>query len=321
MCYSAQVKQQLKALARQFGASIDYQQFELLFERRLEDKNIKVSRALEQSFMDPTSDSEARIRDLIVRFQTSQAQVWETELFRQKKRLADAERSLLTKETKKAREDVRISTDKIDWHLQKLAELKRTELNPKDERIFPMWWAPVIVNDAKAGLHITPMRYHCRPAGKPAWYDRKFDGLYNARRDSLGKFWSDLFGASHALMVMSGFYENVDRHRLERRELEPGEVAQNVVIHFSPQPAGDMFVPCLWSHWTEGTESLNSMALITDEPPPEVSAAGHDRCPIQLTYDAALAWLSPQHVSKEQLHAILDQRERPYYEHRLSAAA
>jgi hypothetical protein len=239
MCYSAQVKQDLRKFARQFSASIDYQQFELLFEQRLEYKTIKVSRALEQSFIEPTNEPEARIRDLIVRHQTAQAQAWEMELFQQKKRLADAQRSLQKKETKKAREGLRIAPGKIDWLLQKLAELKRTDLNDKDSRIFPMWWAPVIVNDVTAGLRITPMRYHCRPAGKPAWYDRKFDGLYNARRDSLGKFWRELFCTHHALMVITGFFENLDRHRLEQRELQPGETPQNVVIHFSPRPAGD----------------------------------------------------------------------------------
>ena len=36
---------------------------------------------------------------------------------------------------------------------------------------------------------IKPMRYQCRPPGKPAVYDTKFPGTYNARRDSLEGFW------------------------------------------------------------------------------------------------------------------------------------
>jgi hypothetical protein len=42
----------------------------------------------------------------------SQIAKWEKDLFVQKKRLADAERSPKTKETKKAREGVRISSNK-----------------------------------------------------------------------------------------------------------------------------------------------------------------------------------------------------------------
>ena len=39
-----------------------------------------------------------------------------------------------------------------------------------------------------------------------------------------------------------------------------------------------MLVASLWSHWKDGEEELDSFAAITDEPPAEVAAAGHDRC-------------------------------------------
>lgn len=45
-----------------------------------------------------------------------------------------------------------------------------------------------------------------------------------------------------------------------------------------------MYVPCLFSHWTDpkGQEpELWSFAAITDDPEPEVAAAGHDRTIIQ----------------------------------------
>ena len=32
---------------------------------------------------------------------------------------------------------------------------------------------------------IRPMRYHCRIQGRPETTDRKYPGLYNARRDHL----------------------------------------------------------------------------------------------------------------------------------------
>jgi hypothetical protein len=43
-------------------------------------------------------------------------------------------------------------------------------------------------------LVVKPMRYQCRPAGKPAFYDTKYPGTYNARRDNLEGFWKGLFG-------------------------------------------------------------------------------------------------------------------------------
>ena len=49
----------------------------------------------------------------------------------------------------------------------KLSALNRTELEPDDNRIFPLMHAAVIVREG-AENRLTPMRYHCRPAGKPA---------------------------------------------------------------------------------------------------------------------------------------------------------
>ena len=55
---------------------------------------------------------------------------------------------------------------------------------------------------------IRPMRYTCRLAGKPALYDRKFPGTYNARRDNLEGFWSQLYG-THCIAWVGSFFENV----------------------------------------------------------------------------------------------------------------
>ena len=100
-------------------------------------------------------------------------------MFKQRKRLADAERTLQAKPTKAATESQRIATDKIEWGMGKLSDLRRTELKDRDSRIFPGHYAPVMV--MKNGRRvIKPMRYQCRPAGKPAFYDTKYPGTYNA---------------------------------------------------------------------------------------------------------------------------------------------
>jgi hypothetical protein len=64
---------------------------------------------------------------------------------------------------------------------------------------------------------IKPMRYQCRPAGKPAIYDVKYPGTYNARRDNLEGFWKGLFGSTYGLMLVTAFCEKVSRFRLENR--------------------------------------------------------------------------------------------------------
>ena len=67
-------------------------------------------------------------------------------------------------------------------------------------------------------------------------------------------------------------------------------------------------------------ESLHSFALITDEPPDEVAAAGHDRCPVNLTKLAAEAWLTPHNFNRSAQFELLEQRQMPYYENVLAAA-
>jgi len=62
-----------------------------------------------------------------------------------------------------------------------------------------------------------------------------------------------------------------------------------------------------------------SFAAITDEPPPEVAAAGHDRCIIPIKPEHIDAWLNPDPHNLAAQYAILDDRERPYYEHRMAA--
>ena len=68
-----------------------------------------------------------------------------------------------------------------------------------------------------------------------------------------------------------------------------------------------------------GEPDLLSFAAITDDPPPEIAAAGHDRCIIPIKAENVAAWLNPDPKYLTAQYAILDDRERPYYEHRLAA--
>lgn len=318
MCYSAMVEQELKKLARMVATEVDFSAVEQLFASRLEDPSIRIARAFESNFDAPASDAEARIKDLIDRHRANTRSQLEASLFKLKKRLADAERTLATRETKKALEDRRIATWKIDWTLGKLSDLSRTDAQEEDSRIFPFWHAPVVI--VREGRRvIVPMRYHCRPNGKPASYDRQYDGLYNARRDNLEGFWKNVFGRHHAILVAKSFYENVALHDFEKRGLREGEKPQNVVLHFNPRASTPMLVACLWDRWSApGKPDLYSFAAITDEPPVEVAETGHDRCIIPLEPGAVDAWLSPG-PDRKALDALLDERERPYYEHRRAA--
>jgi len=120
-------------------------------------------------------------------------------------------------------------------------------------------------------------------------------------------------------MLATKFYENVSRHAMEGRELAPGEKEENIVLDFSPRGLDTMYVACLWSHWDQDSETLDSFAAITDERPAEVAAAGHDRCIIPIEEANIDAWLNPDPQNLDAMQAILENRARPYYEHRLAA--
>ncbi|MFM0390981.1 SOS response-associated peptidase family protein [Paraburkholderia phytofirmans] len=320
MCYSAQIQADYRKFVRTFGALMDIDEFARLFFERAEGvSKAKIPKAMEEAFAAPETDAERKIKGFIDKFNRDQTSKLEQDLFKQRKRLADAERTLLTKVTKAATESQRIATDKIAWTRGKLDDMQRTEPKPKDSRIFPGHYAPVMVME-NGRLVVKPMRYQCRIAGKPASYDVKYPGTYNARRDNLEGFWKPCFGYTHGVILVDVFYENVSKAKFEGTLSETHEKDENVVLEFRPSNGQLMLVACLWSRWTApGEPDLVSFAAITDEPPPEVAAAGHDRCIVPIKPENVDAWLNPDPEKLDAMYAILDDRDRPYYEHRLAA--
>lgn len=306
MCYSAQIWADYRKYQKTFGADLDIKAFVELYWARQNGAKVKTPKAMDDSLRGSEAD------EPIEEYRGALATKLEQELFAQTKRLNDAQRTLQTKTTKAATESARIATDKISKAKLGLDDLRRTEPKARDSRIFPGVYAPVLVVENGKRV-IKPMRYQCRPARKPAKNDILYPGTYNARRDSLGKYWKDLFGYSHGLIVVSTFYENVE-----------GDDGKNKVLQFTPKAGSDMLVACLWSHWTDpaGKEpDLLSFAAITDDPEPEVAAAGHDRTIINIKPEHVDAWLNPDPANLDALYAIFDDKQHPYYEHRLEKAA
>jgi putative SOS response-associated peptidase YedK len=322
MCYSAQIWADYRKFTKIFGADMSIRRFvELFWEKREGGDWTKIPKAMKAAFAQPQTDDEREIAKIVADADRDQASTLEAEMFTQKTRLAGAERALASaKPTKKAENNKRIATDKIARAQRNLADLRRTDLLDRDSRIYPGQYAPVMIE--KDGHRIiVPMRYQCRLPGWDLATERKYPGTYNARRDNLEKPWGKLFGYHHGIMVVNAFYENVARHAMEHRELAPGEKEENVVLEFNPEPRQDMYVACLWSFQKgrEGEADLFSFAAITDDPPPEVAAAGHDRCIIPIKAEHIDAWLNPDPANLAALYAILDDRARPYYEHRMAA--
>jgi len=346
MCYSAQVYADWKKFCRMFGATMSVHEFYDAFWRRNQEQDDDdredaadgvepsekpkwktiIPKALEAAFETPETAQEREVKALIDAHRSRKATAIEQLLFAQRTRLADAEREIAAREaggkrvTKLLLNEVRVSTNKTAQYKRWLSDLHRADLKPEDSRIYPGSYCPVMVVES-GQLVVMPMRYHCRPCGKPAFYDWKFEGCYNARRDNLeGHMWGDVFGRSHGVIIASKFFEHVKLHNYENRALRPGEREKDVVVEFAPDGLDEMFVAVVWSRWTSpGQPDLLSFAAVTDEPPPEVAAAGHDRCIIPLKLENVETWLRPDANNLAAQYAILDDRYRPYYEHRLAA--
>jgi putative SOS response-associated peptidase YedK len=310
MCYSAQIESKWKHHVREMEARLAWSDFRELAQLRLADPGkYRLPRGFDLEFANPETDEERAIKDLIGQYRAAQVSKQETEIFTQRKRLADAERKLAVKETKAATDSKRIAGTKVRQALGKLALLSEDKPHANDYRIFPRNYAPIILmRDGEKVM--VPARYLLRQPGKPAFIDDKLSGNYNARRDNLTRFWRKEFGATHAVMAVTSFYENVT-----------GPDGQNVVLHFNPREPGVMLIACLFAECSDAKsgEKLLSFAAVTDDPPEEVKAAGHDRMIIRLTRANVDRWLTPQGRSDDELQAILSERQPAYYEHRVAA--
>lgn len=117
----------------------------------------------------------------------------------------------------------------------------------------------------------------------------------------------------HALIVAEQFFENVWRHDFEQRSLNPGEKPVSMQLAFTPEPHNKMLFPCLAGEAKFGEKTMLGLAVITDEPNPEVAAKGHDRTPIALTPHAAWQFVRTDDWSITSLQKILDAKQQFYF--------
>ncbi len=324
MCYSALVTE-LKKYKLRFKARIDLSLLSDYYRHSLSGEDsfqFKVTKAFESNFTHPECADERKIKELIDTSITKRIADAQQELFAYKKRLADAERKLAEKITKTAEKEKAVCERQVDRIKTRLDRAQAKDLTESDERIYAKHFTPIIVGGENGERVVRLARYLIRPAGQHPDFDSKYPGCYNARLDNLDGFpWKLEFGKNHAIVVIKKFFENVHRNVYEHRKLKPNEKPENMVVAFEPQGFEYIFVPCLYDAWTDKQgNAFHSFALITDAPPKEIAAAGHNRCPIFLRESAIDSWLFPKGLSKVELHAILQQREHPFYQHHVAAA-
>jgi putative SOS response-associated peptidase YedK len=228
---------------------------------------------------------------------------------------------------------------------------------PFEDRIFPGYYAPVVY-EREGGRVISPMRYGAYPP--PSVKNQNAYTTFNARRDNLtSNFWSMAFMRHHGVVVLEAFYEWVavadllkakvvtlkdvtaefERQKEERKAkiLAAGKtykptatemkdpMLRQIVIEFRPEDGSELYAPTIFSYADVGEEGARQMdagfAIVTDDPPAEVVAAGHDRCPVILGADAVSDWLKIAGKNAKAFETILTQRRRTKFTHKVAEAA
>ncbi len=312
MCYSAMLEQRLKTLGPKYKARIEPNDYFInLFLMRNAGADIKITKGLENNFIDAKTPAEIKVKTEIDKFRKIQIEKFTEELKASESRFAAAKEKLLIKKTKRAEKELEVSDRKIQKSKFKIEFFGSEKERASDNRIYPFDFAAVMM-ETNGQREFTPMRYHLRPRGADESFDRKYPGCYNARLDNIQGFWKKQFGQFHGIAVVKSFFENVKRHDFEHRNLKTGEKEENQIVEFKPKDIDEMLVPCLFDYSGKNGEFI-SFAMITNDPPPEVVDAGHDRCPIFIKEKYINEWLNPIGKSPEKLLAILNDPEKPFY--------
>ncbi len=304
------VESDYKKLEQIFHAEVAEDAFVQLFNQRAKGSNLQLSRGIESNFVD-----HPKIKPLIEAYITRQRAVWQEELIESEAKLKEFEAKLAKKETKTALTEKDRLIKKISKTKFKLNKKEDGQLYPYDHRIYPLYYAGIIVAEGKKNV-IRPMRFQIRPADKDASFD-KDSRLYKAKRESLTatyferiryhaktkSIWQPLFGKNHGILVVKSFHEFAESGKTKGFSL--------------PQP---FFVPCLYDHWHGAGDlghgagtTLDSFAVITDQAPESVSAAGYHRSPIAMKANYLDAWLRPEGKSVDELQALLEDNQTASY--------
>lgn len=219
-----------------------------------------------------------------------------------------------------------------------------------DVRLFPKSkiGGPVLtMNDSK--FIVDSMRFSTFMRSE----NQKFKNYktYNARIDNLKSwFWQNAFMVKHGLISITKFYEwvmvedlikakvvklsQVEKNfamELEAKKekadnlgkvFKPSKVDltpaidRKISIEFAPKEDMEMLAPTIISQNEAGEFGF---AIVTNDPPFEVARAGHDRCPIFLTREAAKKWLSPHGKTKDEMIEVLSDIIAPVFQHQIAA--
>ena len=154
MCYSAQVIAEYKDFCREVSTVLSIQEYVRFFWEREKDGTWrKIPKSMRDEFTKSQTSEGRNIAAIVAKGNAKESHKLETELFTQKKRLADADRALAIKVTKRAQNERRIAANKMEGAQRGLDDLRRKEPLDRDSRIYPGQYAPVmVILDGKPSL-------------------------------------------------------------------------------------------------------------------------------------------------------------------------
>lgn len=301
MCYSTLVDRALKKIAARHRARINSEAFVDLYAMRVRNPSLKIPPGMDACAAEIGGAAGKSIELNIRAFRAIEAEQKRAQLIAVESDIAALEQRLKTKVTKTAQQQLGIKQRKRAKLLEPIPESSGDSY-----RIYPYQFTPVIIGSV-GGREIVPMRYRVLPRTGVEIPDNY--NVFNARRNSLQsvRTWNPLFGKQHAIFPFVRFFEWVER---DRKKIE---------VTFSPDGFIDMWAASLYEECKTEYGVIRSFAMVTDEPPPEVSAAGHDRCPIFLSESLIDEWLNPQSHSLAQLDELLNHTQPTHYSHFLAA--
>lgn len=316
MCYSALVRKDMEKTARDFGARFDIDSFVQIYALREKLPGIKIAAGMDAFFLEHNDPQAKKIRSYISEFQKHESERRDHEMSVLQQEIADLKTRLELKATKTHQKSLEAKIRKLE-KLEAQSQFAHTPFNRAQNshekeayRIYPYYFAPVIQGDGKSRV-LRPMRYRILPhtgVEIPNSYN-----VFNARRDSLfqARTWRSIFGKHHAIFPFEKFFEWV-----ENKEDKEGKKQE---LSFKPDGFDTMWAASLFDESKGAHGLIRSFAMVTDEPPPEVAEAGHDRCPVFLSSEYIDQWLNPAGVELPDLAKLLDNKQKTYYSHQLAA--
>jgi len=304
MCYSAMIEADLRKLQKQFNVKIDWESFDEAFNIRLKYNQAMIPSGLDSYIIqNAETPLQKRLAKMAKEHYKAEIEKFSTKLKKYEQDVKDFEAKLKAgSKVKDLKEKLEKRRETVEWHKEKIEYYEKIE-ETGAPRVFPNFYAPVIIKEGKEHL-IRLMRYHLCPKNGKEMNAFQYN-LFNARRDRLldSRTWKPVFGKQHAIFPFHRFYESVE-----------GENGEAKIIYFEPRDQEIMWSAAIFEEAKIKEGTLRTFAAITDEPPPEVAATGHDRCPVFLAKENFGRWLEPKETPKE-LVELLTSVVPTYFEH------